>query len=95
MKNIAILFFVTIMVSCSSNAPQAEVSPGLTKDQLAPTLKKIAETGKYDTVLEDLTIGLENAGHMEEAVSVQNFPELSDPEDVKKLASKLADSLSK
>lgn len=95
MKNIAILFLITIMTSCSSSTPQPEVSPGLTKDQLAPTLKQIAETGEYDAVLEELTIGLENAGHMEEAVSVQNFQELSSPEDVKKLASKLADSLQK
>ena len=93
MKNIAILFLFTIMTSCSSNAPQADVSPGLTKDQIVPTLKQIAETGEYDAVLEDLTIGLENAGHMEEAVSVQSFPERSDPEDVKKLASKLVESL--
>lgn len=94
-KFAAILLLLTF-VGCNDSAPPApEVSPGFTQDQLVPTLQKIAETGEYDTVLQDLTVGLENAGHMEQAVAVQSFQELSDPEDVKKRAAEVAETLQK
>ncbi len=96
MKNIAILFFLLIISGCNNSTPKTpEISPGLSRDQLAPTLEQIAETGEYQSVLQDLTVGLENAGFMEQAVAVQNFQELSNPEAIKKLASKLADIVQK
>jgi len=96
MKLITILLLVLAFHGCNNITPQApEVSPGLTQEQLVPTLQKIAETGEYDAVLQDLTAGLENAGYMEEAVSVQSFQELSSPDDVKKLATSLAGRIHK
>ncbi|WP_299465400.1 hypothetical protein [uncultured Gimesia sp.] len=96
MKLIPILLLVLAFHGCHNNSPQAPaVSPGLTQEQLVPTLQKIAETGEYDAVLQDLTAGLENAGYMEEAVSVQSFQEFSKPEDVKKLATLLASRIQK
>lgn len=96
MKQFAALLLILTFVGCNDSVPQTpEVSPGFTQDQLVPTLQKIAETGEYDTVLQDLTVGLENAGHMEQAITVQSFQELSSPEDVKKLAAKVAESLQK
>tara|TARA_R110002124_G_scaffold73599_1_gene197380 strand:+ start:68 stop:370 length:303 start_codon:yes stop_codon:yes gene_type:complete len=96
MKYFVILFLTLTLAGCESSSTAApEVSPGLSQNQLVPTLEKIAETGEYSAVLQDLTVGLENAGHMEQAVSVQSFNELSDPEDVKNLATKVAESLKK
>jgi len=96
MKNFAAFLLILTFAGCNNSAPQApEVSPGLTQDQLVPTLQQIAETGEYDTVLQDLTVGLENAGHMEQAVTVQSFQELSGPEDVKKRAAQLVQTLQK
>jgi hypothetical protein len=96
MKFIALCLLTLTLIGCSGNASTTpEVSPGLTQDQLVPTLQKIAETGQYDTVLQDLTVGLENAGHMEQAVTVQRFNELSDPEDIKKLAAQVMKQIQK
>lgn len=96
MKYFAILFLVLTLAGCESSSTAApEVSPGLAQNQLAPTLQKIAETGEYSDVLQDLTVGLENAGHMEQAVTVQTFNDLSDPEDVKKLAEQVAETIKK
>ncbi len=96
MKIIALCLLTLSLIGCSNSSTAApEVSPGLTRDQLIPTLQKIAETGKYDDVLQDLTVGLENAGHMEQAVAVQSFQEFSKPEDVKKLATKVVSSIKK
>ncbi len=96
MKYLVILFLTLTLVGCESNSTAApEVSPGLSQNQLVPTLEKIAETGEYFDVLQDLTVGLENAGHMEQAVAVQSFQELSDPEDVKKLAAKVVETIKK
>ncbi|WP_417378451.1 hypothetical protein [Gimesia sp.] len=96
MKYFVILFLTLTLVGCESSSTAApEVSPGLTQNQLIPTLQKIAETGEYSDVLQDLTVGLENAGHMEQAVTVQSFNDLSEPEDVKKLAAKVVESLKK
>ncbi|QDT42519.1 hypothetical protein Pan241w_26030 [Gimesia alba] len=96
MKTIALCLLTLTLIGCTNSTPAApEVSPGLTEAQLVPTLQKIAETGKYDDVLQDLTVGLENAGHMQQAVSVQSFQELSDPEEVKKLAAKVVKTLEK
>ncbi|QDU50153.1 hypothetical protein [Gimesia panareensis] len=96
MKTFALSLLTLTLIGCSGSTPAVpEVSPGLTQDQLVPTLQKIAETGQYDTVLQDLTVGLENAGHMEQAVTVQRFNELSDPEDVKKLAAQVVDTIQK
>lgn len=96
MKTIVLCLLTLTLIGCSNNTPAApEVSPGLTQAQLVPTLQKIAETGKYDDVLQDLTVGLENAGHMEQAVAVQSFQEISDPEEVKKRAAKVVETLEK
>ncbi|HBL44816.1 hypothetical protein [Gimesia sp.] len=96
MKYFAILFLTLTLIGCESSSTAApEVSPGLSQNQLVPTLQKIAETGEYSAVLQDLTVGLENAGYMEQAVTVQSFNDLSDPEDVKKLAAKLVETMKK
>ncbi len=96
MKLIALCLLTLTLIGCSGGASTTpEVSPGLTQDQLVPTLQKIAETGQYDAVLQDLTVGLENAGHMEQAVTVQRFNELSNPEDIKKLAAQVMKSINK
>lgn len=96
MKLIALCLLTLTLIGCSGSASTTpEVSPGLTQDQLVPTLQKIAETGQYDAVLQDLTVGLENAGHMEQAVTVQRFNELSDPEDIKKLAAQVVATIQK
>ncbi|QDT27002.1 hypothetical protein Enr10x_23160 [Gimesia panareensis] len=96
MKTFVLCLLTLTLIGCnSSTSAVPEVSPGLTQDQLVPTLQKIAETGHYDTVLQDLTVGLENAGHMEQAVTVQRFNELSDPEDIKKLATQVVATIQK
>ena len=96
MKNITLLCLLLIMTGCNSATPPApEVSPGLSKDQLVPTLQQIAKTGEYSNVLQDLTVGLENNGHMNQAVTVQGFQELSGPEEVKQLAAKVVESMKK
>ncbi|QDV50631.1 hypothetical protein [Gimesia fumaroli] len=96
MKLIALCLLTLTLIGCSNSTPAApEVSPGLTEAQLVPTLQKIAETGKYDDVLQDLTVGLENAGHMQQAVAVQSFQEISDPEDVKKQAAQVLETIKK
>jgi len=96
MKTLALCLLTLALIGCSDSTPTTpEVSPGLTQDQLVPTLQKIAETGQYDAVLQDLTVGLENAGHMDQAATVQRFQELSDPEDIKQLAAQIVETIQK
>lgn len=95
MKILALCLLSIALIGCNKTAPPPEVEPGISEAQLVPTLQKIAETGEYNDVLQDLTIGLENGGHMEEAVMVQSFQEQSDPEDVKKLAAKVVKRIQK
>ena len=96
MKPILLLILIVIATGCGNSTPAApEVSPGLTEAQLVPTLQKIADTGKYENVLQDLTVGLENAGHMEQAVAVQSFQELNDEEQIKKRATAIVKTLQK
>lgn len=83
------------LVGCASETETVEVDPAVPADQLVATLEKIAETGEYYEILNGLTMGLEQAGRMDEAVAVQNFSNLPGSEEVKKSARKLAQRLQK
>lgn len=83
------------LVGCASETEMVEVDPAVPADQLVATLEKIAETGEYYEILSGLTMGLEQAGRMDEAVAVQNFNNLPGSEEVKKSARQLAQRLQK
>lgn len=83
------------VAGCASETETVEVDPAVPADQLVATLEQIAETGEYFEILNGLTMGLEQAGRMDEAVAVQNFNNLSGSEEVKKSARKLAERLQK
>ena len=83
------------LVGCSSGSEVVEIEPAVPEDQLVTTLETIAETGDYSEVLTSLTMGLEQAGHMDQAVAVQGFRNLPGPDDVKKLARALAKKIRK
>ena len=83
------------LVGCASEPEVVEVDPAVPPDQLVATLEKIAETGDYIETLNGLTMGLEQAGRMDEAVAVQNFSNLPGSEAVKKEARRLANHLQK
>lgn len=90
-----LLACLTIMLGCSAS----DVSPppeGISQDQLVPALAQIAETGQFEekTLLE-LTVGLEQAGLMGEAASVQQLPSLSNEKQVKQFAKKLSAAVKK
>ncbi|QDU75252.1 hypothetical protein Pan97_22820 [Bremerella volcania] len=69
--------------------------PGIAKAELVATLDKIAETGKYQDVLQQLTIGLEREGLMQEAANLQQFSTLESEERVKRSAKKLSSEVKK
>jgi len=69
--------------------------PGIAKTELVSTLDEIAETGKYQDVLQQLTIGLESEGLMQEAASLQQFSNLDSEEIVKRRAKKLSSEVKK
>lgn len=62
-----------------------------------PSITKLPRNREsfLSTVLQDLTVGLENAGHMDQAATVQRFNELSGPEDVKQLAAQVVATIKK
>lgn len=83
------------LVGCMGESTVTEVEPAVQPDQLVTTLEKVAETGEYDEVITGLTMGLEQSGHMDQAVAVQSFRNLSGPEEVKKLARALVKQIRK
>lgn len=86
-----------LAVGCGEQAepiPEMAFTP-IPEAELQPTLEEIAETGDYGAILTDLTAGLEQAGHMQAAAMVQQFPSLQTKEEVKQHAQKIAASLGK
>lgn len=83
-----------LLLGCGgSDADSQAPLPGIPAESLQSTLNTIADTGEYRSVLRDLTAGLENAGKMEEAAMVQQFPTLNSPLQVKQLARRIAGKL--
>lgn len=95
LSRLILLACLTIMLGCSASdvAPPPE---GISQDQLVSALAQIAETGQFEekTLLE-LTVGLEQAGLMGEAASLQQLPSLSNEKQVKQLAKKLSAAVKK
>ena len=92
---------ITVACSClgcggqgaDTTDPAAEMYPGISADQLKPTLEQIAETGEFGDVQMDLMVGLEEAGYMNQAAQVQEFSNLESPEQVKRSAARIASSI--
>jgi len=83
------------VVGCSSNSapPPPE---GLTPDQFVPKLEQISETGQFqEEELLQLTIGLEQAGLMGEAASVQQLAAMDNERQIKQSAKRLSVNVKK
>jgi len=95
MRVLSHLLLLLALSGCGApGAAVVEVPPSVPRDQLVPTLQRIAETGDYYEVLGPLTAGLEEAGYMTQAAEIQEFAELSSkPERIKALAVKVAASI--
>ncbi len=61
-----------------------------TQDQLVAKLDQIAQTGQYEDVLLELTMGLEEAGLMGEAAQLQQCSTFNDDAKVKQVAKQLS-----
>ena len=91
MKYFTLFALLLGMIGCASSEPDfQEAYPGVLESDLAPTLETIADTGEYDHILINLTVGLEQAGYMNEAAAVQEFQVMENPAEVKRLAGRLA-----
>ncbi|MBA2116634.1 hypothetical protein [Bremerella alba] len=94
---IRFLLFVLVVavVGCSSS----EVPPppeALSRDQFVATLDEVAKTGQFEEqTLLQLTIGLEEAGLMGEAASVQQIASLGNDRQIKQHAKRLSASVKK
>lgn len=95
LSKVVVLLTGMLAAGCAVDNEVVEVDPAVPADQLVATLEKIAETGDYNESLSGLTMGLEQAGRMDEAVAVQNFRNLPGSDEVKKVARKLAQKLQK
>ncbi len=96
MKFLIPILLLVCVVGCTQDQPGpiSELYPGIPENQLVPTLQRIAETGEYQSVLMNLTVGLEEVGFMDEAARIQEFSGL--PEDkVKQLAAEIASQVRK
>lgn len=89
------LIVCLLIVGCGDEADQnaGPVIKPIPAENLVVTLDKIAETGKYDDILNDLSAGLEEVGMMGEAATVQQFPSFKNPAAVKHVAKQIADKL--
>lgn len=83
------LCLLTLSLGCGTQEV-VQLPPVVTQDQLVGTLDQIAATGQYDDVLTGLTMGLEEAGLMGEAATVQQWPGMGDESRVKKSAKQLS-----
>ncbi|QEG40120.1 hypothetical protein [Roseimaritima ulvae] len=80
---------LTLALGCSSQEV-VELPPPTSSDQLVAKLDQIAATGQYEDVLMELTMGLEEAGLMGEAVELQQCTTLDDEARVKQVAKQLS-----
>ncbi|QDS96679.1 hypothetical protein FF011L_54910 [Roseimaritima multifibrata] len=79
---------LAMAIGCSSKEVVQLPTP-TTQDQLVVKLDQIASTGQYESVLTELTMGLEEAGLMGEAAELQQLPAFDDEAKVKQAAKKL------
>lgn len=94
-----IRFLLFVLVVAVLGCTSSDVPPppeGLSPDQLVVTLDQIAETGQLEEqTLLQLTIGLEEAGLMGVAASVQQIPAMGNERQVKQHAKRLSATVKK
>ncbi|PQO26474.1 hypothetical protein [Blastopirellula marina] len=90
-----LLALLVMTWGCTASELTPPTEP-LSQDQLVPMLDKIAETGLVDEEqLTQLTAGLEVAGLMGEAATVQQWPSIENEKQVKQLAKQLSAQVDK
>lgn len=65
------------------------------RSEIASTLQQISKTGNAEGVLDELTVGLEREGFMQEAAQLQIAASKDDSEGLKRVASRLAKKVEK
>ena len=89
------LCLLTLTIGCNTQEVVQLPSP-VTQGDLVSTLEQVANTGQYeDDVLTALTMGLEEAGMMDEAAHIQQWPAIDNQAKVKQLAKQVASRVTK